>query len=166
MVEKLKKIPDESDISLNLESLHIFISKSFREIVRSSSPAPKNTFLISDRFALRPLIYALNQTDEYLILQLTQSGDRLFNAINDKITGEVINEDFPMGENIHFQIDPVKLADAKAADNLVKEFPNVNRLFGGYQEYNAEAQESVLKCKNAGIKVIMITGYHTALREQ
>lgn len=122
--KKLESIADEIDLSLNLDSLHIFISKQTKEIIKSSWPARADKVYISDSFALRPLIYALNRTDEYLILLLSQSGVQLYLAQNDKILEEIKSNGFPFGENIHFHTDPFKISDPKAVDNMVREFLN------------------------------------------
>jgi len=124
LLQKLKTIPDEIDISLNLDSLHIFVSNKTKVIIRSSWPVQADTVNISGRFALRPLIYASNRTDEYLILLLSQSGVRLFTAINKTIIGEVKNKSFPFGENVHYHTDPLKISDPKAVDNMIREFLN------------------------------------------
>mgnify|MGYP007068770328 CR=1 FL=1 len=124
LLEKLDKISDEIDISLNLDSLHIFLSNKTKEIIKLSWPSKANTVHIADSFALRPLIYALNRTEEYLILLLSQSGVNLYKALNDTITDEVINDNFPFSQSIYFHTDPLKISDPKANDNMVREFLN------------------------------------------
>lgn len=124
LLKKLENIPDEIDMSMNLDSLHIFISNRTEEVIKSSWPARSDIVHISDSFALRPLIYALNRTDEYMILLLSQSGVQLFLAQNDEIIDEITGNGFPFGENIHFHTDPLKISDPKAVDNMVREFLN------------------------------------------
>jgi len=124
LLEKLENIPEDIDLSLNLDSLHIFISNHTKEIIKSSWPTRSDKVHISNRFALRPLIYAINRTDEYLILLLSQSGVQLFLAQNDKILYEISDNGFPFDENIHFHTDPLKVSDPKAVDNMVREFLN------------------------------------------
>ncbi|MCU0412918.1 MAG: hypothetical protein MUE91_00745 [Ignavibacteriaceae bacterium] len=140
LLAKLDKVSDEIDISLNLDSLHIFLSNKTKEIIKSSWPVKANTVHIANSFALRPLIYALNRTEEYLILLLSQSGVHLYRALNDSITEEVKNSNFPFSQNIHFHTDSLKISDPKAVDNMVREFLNkvdkaigkVNRQTGLY----------------------------------
>ena len=74
LLMKLDKVSDEIDISLNLDSLHIFLSNKTKKIIKSSWPIKSNTVHIANSFALRPLIYALNRTEEYLILLLSHVG--------------------------------------------------------------------------------------------
>lgn len=124
VLRKLDAIPEEIDYSLSLDSLHLFLSGRTTEIVRSSWPAHSDRVMVSDHFALRPLIYALARNEEYMILLLSQSGVQLYNAINDKITGEIQNEQFPFGENVHYHTDRKKLSDPEAVDNMVREFLN------------------------------------------
>lgn len=124
LLSKLAAIPEEIDYSLSLDSLHLFLSNSMTEIVRSSWPAHADTVMVSDHFALRPLIYAVTRTEEYMILLLSQGGVQLFYAINDKITEEVRNEQFPFGENPHFHTDRAKLSNPELVDNMVREFLN------------------------------------------
>lgn len=124
LLGKLDKVTDEIDISLNLDSLHIFLSNKTKEIIKSSWPIKADMVHIANSFALRPLIYALNRTEEYLILLLSQSGVHLYRALNDSITEEVKNNNFPFSQNIHFQTDSLKISDPKAVDNMVREFLN------------------------------------------
>ncbi len=124
LLSKLEKVTEEIDMSLNLDSLHIFLSNETKEIIKSTWPAQADMVHISNRFAIRPLIFALNRTDEYLILLLSQSGVKLFSAINDIITEEITNESFPFSENVHFHTDPQRKSDPRAVDNMVREFLN------------------------------------------
>jgi hypothetical protein len=124
LLKKLATISDKIDFSLNLDSLHIFLSNKTTEIVKSSWPAHADRIMVSDHFALRPLIYAVAKTEEYMILLLSQSGVSLFYALNDKITGEVQNDSFPFGESPHYHTDRQKLSDPEAVDNMVREFLN------------------------------------------
>jgi hypothetical protein len=125
LLDKLKTIPDEIDISLNLESLHIFLSNDTKEIIRSSWPVHDDKIHITDRFALRPLIYALNRNEEYLILLLSQSSVSLFETLNDSIVKEITTEGFPFPENPYFLTDKARISDPKAVDNMVREFLNI-----------------------------------------
>ncbi len=124
LLEKLELIPNEIDINYNLDSLHIFLSNDTKEIIKSTWPTPEDKIHIADSFAIQPLIKALNRSEEYLILLLSQGGVKLFEALNDTITREISNADFPYGKNTHFNTEPSKLSDPKAADNLVREFFN------------------------------------------
>jgi hypothetical protein len=124
LLEKLEQIPNEIDVNYNLDSLHIFLSNSTKEIIKSAWLTEEDKVDIAGSFAIRPLIKAYNRSEEYLILLLSQSGVQLFEALNDNIVGEIRNDDFPFKENRHYHTDSVKINDVKAADNLVREFLN------------------------------------------
>ncbi len=114
----------EIDVNYNLESLHIFLSNSTKEIIRSSWPTLHNTVHVSGNFAVKPLIKDFNRTVDYLILVLSQSGVPLFHAINDGIADEIKNDDFPFAKNPHILTDKDKTSDGKKVDNMVREFFN------------------------------------------
>ncbi len=124
LLKKIDGLKDEFDVNYNLESLHIFISTSTKEVVKSMWPSTGNSVQIGEKFNLRPLIKAYNRTEEYLILLLSQSGVNLFHALNDGISEEIKNDDFPFSKNTHVATDSEKLSDGKGVDNLVKEFFN------------------------------------------
>jgi len=123
VIEKIGDIEKEIDVNYNLESLHIFLSDSTKEIVKSIWPT-KNCVHIADHFTVKPLIKDINRMEEYLILVLSQSGVQLFHAINDNIAGEIKNADFPFAKNPHILTDHDKLSDGKKVDNMVREFFN------------------------------------------
>ncbi len=114
----------EIDVNYNLDSLHIFLSNDTQEIVKSSWKTGKSGVDISDSFAIRTLIKSYNRSESYLVMLLSQSGVRLFEAVNDDIINEVINNDFPFSENPHFNKNKEKVSDSKHLDNLVREFLN------------------------------------------
>jgi hypothetical protein len=124
LLEKLEQIPSEIDVNYNLDSLHIFLSNNTKEIIKSLWNVKENKVYISDTFAIRSLIKEYNRSENYLILLLSQSGVKLFEALNDTIIGEILNDAFPFAENPHFNTEPQKLSDPKAADNMVREFLN------------------------------------------
>jgi hypothetical protein len=145
LLKKLALVPEETDMSLNLDSLHIFLSNKTREIVKSSLPAHKDRVEISEHFSLRPLIYAVARVEEYLVLLLSQGGTQLFQASNDHITGEVQNRCFPFGESPLFHTDRKKLSDPEAVDKMVREF--LNRVDKAVvKEHNMTGQECMVIC--------------------
>lgn len=121
---KIDALGEEIDSNHNLDSLHIFISNSTKEIIRSPLPTQKDTVNVSNSFAIKPLIKVINQTVEYYILLLSQSGVKLLLAINDKIIEEIINDDFPFTENPHSIDNKEKLSDGKKVDNMLGEYFN------------------------------------------
>jgi hypothetical protein len=124
LLEKIEAVADEIDSNYNLDSLHIFLSNTTKEIIKSPWPVPQNSVHISDSFSIKPLIKLFNRTENYLILVLSQSGVKLLNAVNDSIADEVKNDDFPFSQNQHYITNSEKLSDAKKADNMVREFLN------------------------------------------
>jgi hypothetical protein len=124
LLEKLSTLTSETDTNYLLDSLHVFISNDTLEIVKSIWPVVENTVQISDQFALRHLINEYNRSTPYLILLLSQKGVHVYEATNDSIESEVLNEDFPFSENPHYHTDADKGSDAKSADNFVREFLN------------------------------------------
>jgi len=145
LLKKLALVPEETDMSLNLDSLHIFLSNKTWEIVKSSWPAHEDRVEIGEHFSLRPLLYTVARVEEYLILLLSQGGAQLFQASNDQITGEVQNHGFPFDESPWFHTDSNKLSDPEAVDNMVREY--LNRVDKAVvKEYNRTGQVCVVIC--------------------
>ena len=124
LLEKIDNQFEEIDLNYNLDSLHLFLSDSTQEIVKSSWPTLKNTVSVAESFVIKPLIKDFNRLEEYLILVLSQSDVRLLHAINDNITGEIKNEDFTFSRNPYFLSDTDKSGDSKQVDNFTREFFN------------------------------------------
>jgi len=124
LLEKMDHLENEIDVNYNLESIHVFLSNSTKEIVRSSWPVSKNTVNVSETFAVKPLIKIFNRTKDYLIMVLSQSEVRLLHAVNDSVLDEIKNDDFPFAKNPHFMKENENSSDGKHVDNLVREFFN------------------------------------------
>jgi len=124
LIEKIETVGDEIDSNYNLDSLHIFLSNDTKEIIKSPWPIKENTVHISDTFSIKPIIKNFNRTDNYLILLLSQSGVKLLHSINDGITDEIVNDDFPFSKNPHYLTNHNKLSDGKQVDNMVREYLN------------------------------------------
>ncbi len=124
LLEKLSAVQEEIDVSRNLESLHIFLSDTTKEVVRSTWPCQKDAVYISDGFFVRPLIKAYNRSENYLIMLLSQSGVHLFEASNDSILEEVTEEGFPFPENPYVVTSKQNLSDSKLVDNRLREYLN------------------------------------------
>jgi hypothetical protein len=124
LLKKMETLEEEIDFNSNLESLHIFLSSSTSEIVRSSWSTFQDTVVVAENFEVRSLIKEFNRTEEYLILTLTQSGIRMFHAINDLVVGEIKNDDFPFELNPHLETDHDNISDSKRLDNLAREYFN------------------------------------------
>jgi hypothetical protein len=124
LLENIASIDKEIDVNYNLDSLHIFLSNDTKEIIRSSWGTNQNSVHISDSFNIRSLIKSYNRSQEYYILLLSQSGVHLYSALNEMITDEVKNEDFPYPENNLYSTHKGNESDPKHQDNIVREFLN------------------------------------------
>lgn len=125
LLKKIEELSNEIDSTYFLDSLHIFLSSTTKEIIKSTWPVDENTVQVSDRFSIKPLIKLLNRTENYLILLLSQSGVRLWQAQNGNIVEEIKNEDFPFSKNLYYSTNNDKLSDAKQVDAMVNEFLNI-----------------------------------------
>jgi hypothetical protein len=124
LLKKMDQLETEMDVDFNLDSIHMFVSNSTKEIIKSTWPVMQNTVQVSETFAVKPLIKAFNRTVEYLILKLTQSEVRLLLAINDGIVGEIKNDDFPFLNVVDDTTDVETVTNGKQAENLTREFFN------------------------------------------
>lgn len=124
LLGKINTMAEEISLNSTLESIHIFLSDSTTEIVKSSWPTLKNAVSVAENFVIKPLIKDFNRIEEYLILVLSQSEVRLLRAINDNIDGEIKGEEFPFAENPYILSDEENPHDARQADNKIGEFFN------------------------------------------
>ncbi len=124
MLDKLSSIENEIDVNYNLDSLHIYLSNETKEIIKSSWPTDENSVHISETFDIRSLIKSYNRSEEYLILLLSQGGVSLYAAVNDGITNEIRNKDFPFAENRYNNTRSDNGSDSKHLDDLVGEYLN------------------------------------------
>lgn len=136
LLEKFSEL--EIDESLNLDSLHIFLSNDTKEIIKSPWKVQSNRVQVSGTFNIRPLIKSLNMNEEYYILLLSQGGVSIYNATHDGITEEIKNNNFPFSEIPHEVTEPIKRSDSALMDNMVREFFNdVDKaVVRVYNEYN------------------------------
>ena len=124
LLEKIDCLDEVIDLSNNLDSLHIFLSGTSSEIVKSSWPISKNTVSVAENFVIKPLIKAFNRIEDYLILVLSQSDVRLLHAVNDITLGEIKGDDFDYDKTLNFLTDQDKSKDGKQVDNRIREFFN------------------------------------------
>ena len=124
LLKKIEALEERIDFSDNLEGLHIFLSDSTFELVKSTWSTSQNIVVVAENFEVRSLIKEFNRTEEYLILTLTQSGIRMFHAINDHVAGEIKNDDFPYEMNPHQETEHDNISDSKRLDNLAREYFN------------------------------------------
>ena len=124
LLEKIDNLENEIDLKFNFDSIHIFLSDTTTEIVKSSWPILKNVVSVAENFVIKPLIKDFNRMEEYLILVLSQTDVRLLHAINDSIAEEIKGVEFPFAQNPYFLNDQENSNNGKRADNLVREFFN------------------------------------------
>lgn len=124
LLEKIDCLDEVIDLSNNLDSLHIFLSATTSEIVKSSWPTLKNTVSVAENFVIKPLIKVFNRIEDYLILVLSQSDVRLLHAVNDITLGEIKDDDFSFDKSQNFLTDQDKSKDGKQLDNRIREFFN------------------------------------------
>ncbi|MEP7269727.1 MAG: hypothetical protein ABI844_19070 [Saprospiraceae bacterium] len=138
LLEKMTTVSDEIDINYNLDSLHIFLSNDTKEVIKSAWPISQNEVHISETFAIRPLIKMYNRSEEYLLLLLSQSGVQLFTLLNDGITSEVRNEDFPFSEISHYIAHSNNARNTNHSDSTLQEF--LNKVDKAIQKVHNETQ--------------------------
>lgn len=124
LLKNIERVVSKIDLKYNLNSLHIFISNDTLEFIKSPWETSNQGVHISDTFATRSIIKTYTRSENYLIMLLTQSGVQLYEAVNDSIIEEVINDDFPFLENTDPNTSPNKISDVRYLDNLMKEFFN------------------------------------------
>ena len=141
VLDKIDTISDDINYNYSLDSMYIFLSEDTTEVIRSPWDVPHNEVIIGDRFSTDHLSDTLSRNREYLILLLSQSGVSLFDSLNDGISSEIRNEDFPFDENPYYITNKEKLSDTKQADNKIRHYLNkVDKAVG------AVHLESGLKC--------------------
>jgi len=124
IIGRLEQVEQEIDVNYNLESLHLFISDTVVEVFRSSWETSQEGVHISGNFAVRPVIKEIGRQTHYLIMLLSQSGIKLYTALNGSIVREVQNEEFPIDENRFYNTLPDRSSDAKHLDDLLREYLN------------------------------------------
>lgn len=145
LLERMAAAAAEIDHQHNLESLHIFLSNDVKEVVRTAWPVSGSQTHIGKAFALRPLIKALSNTEEYHILLLDQHGTHLYRALNESLVDEVKNGDFPFGENPAHAHSSKEASDAKHMDNQAREYFNkVDKAL--VKVYNATKTRALVLC--------------------
>lgn len=70
------------------------------------------------------MIKSYNRCEEYFILLLSQGGVTLYEAINNGITSEIQNEDFPFPENPHYATESKQRSESKIMDNYIRQYFN------------------------------------------
>ncbi|NML38766.1 hypothetical protein HHL17_16270 [Chitinophaga sp. G-6-1-13] len=135
VLDKIKETEKSINHDYNLDTLVIFASADFL-LVKRLPIVTTDRYVIGDRFEIRPLLKAVQQSEHYYIISVSRQKIRLLEAFNDKIVQEVKNEDFPY-LNHYYTTDPMRLQQDLVVDNLLKEFFNTaDKRFKKYYEEN------------------------------
>ncbi|MFA5667646.1 MAG: hypothetical protein WC967_00250 [Balneolaceae bacterium] len=120
IVEKLNKLADEIDHSLNLESLLLFVNEDVAEYTRLAIPV-KDRVVIDDNFATRDLLRAMHMETHYYVLVLSQGKVRLIEAVNDKVVKE-LDDPFPLEFDPPQTANKEELSHSGRLTNLMLDF--------------------------------------------
>lgn len=94
LTTRLNKLVEQLDYRYMTEGLAIYVNKDF---ARSFSLPfkPAEQVIIDETFATRNLVLALNRTQRYWLLALSENSTRLFEGVRDSLT-EITEGGFPM----------------------------------------------------------------------
>lgn len=152
LVEKLNKLADEIDHSLNLESLLLFVNDDIAEYTRLAIPV-KDRVVIDDNFATRDLLRAMHMETHYYVLVLSQGKVRLIEAVNDKVVKE-------LGEPFPIKFDPPHTSNKE-------ELSHSGRLTNIMLDYFRKVDKEVNKVRKTNPLPLLIAGleenYHNYL---
>lgn len=124
IVDKMNKIAESYDYRHSLDSLHIFLSDSVSEIVKSPWPVDVNKVHVSNYFAVKPLIIVKDRVADYMILLLSKSGSKLYVANNEKVVSEIETDVFPSTDNPFDVTSKVAQSDSGKIDKMLLEYYN------------------------------------------
>lgn len=141
-IEKMKNLADNIDHKFNLDSLALFISQDTAEFLRLPVGVVDRVN-IGTNFAVREIVRAINQTERYYILSLSQQKARLFEASNDRLSREVTDGDFPMVNETLYSTHQLDKSTAGVEENYIREFFNrVDKAF--VAQYKANPLPTIL----------------------
>ncbi len=135
ILDRLHQLPKEMDLSKNLDSINIYLSKDTFEVIRTTWPVIHEGVFIDNTFAIRPLIKAMNRNEEYYILYLTQKGIHLYLALNDTIIKEITDEHFPYTER---KVTAAFMSNSGNTDHTAKKKEFFNQVDKAVQHAVAE----------------------------
>lgn len=124
ILANLEEIVSSFDANFSLDSFHIFVSETVKEVYKSALPVSGVTVQMDETFHLGHLIKAMNRTTTYALAAISQTGVHVYKAVNDHLIEEIRNDFFPFGENQHYLTHSDKKSDGKQVDMLVREWLN------------------------------------------
>lgn len=142
VIEKMKQLAASIDYRYNLDSLGIFVSRDTAESLRLPVSVTDRVN-IGTNFAVREIVRAINQTERYYILSVSQQKARLLEAKNDQLTREITDDNFPMTNDALYSTHALDRSLAGVEENYLREFFNrVDKAF--VEVYRANPLPTVL----------------------
>jgi hypothetical protein len=136
VIEKMKNLAEDIDHQYNLDGLALFVNREAAEFVRLPVRVTDRVS-ISPGFAVREIVRAINQTERYYILCVSQQKARLLEAKNDQLTQEINSDDFPMLNETLYSTQALDRSLAGVEENYIREFFNrVDKAFGKHYKAN------------------------------
>lgn len=124
LFDKMALVEGEIDQKHNLKSLSIYLSNDTQEYIQSEWPIQNNAVHISNSFFINALIKSYNRSEAYLILVISKNSINLYEALNEEIINEVINEDLPISGNTYSNALRAKNDDTKHTEDIMVDFFN------------------------------------------
>lgn len=142
VIEKMKNLAETIDHQYNLDSLALFVSRDTAEFLRLPVQVTDRVS-ISSNFAVREIVRAINQTERYYILSVSQQKARLIEAKNDQLTREITDDNFPMTNGTLYSTHQLDKSMAGVEENFLREFFNrVDKAF--VEHYKANPLPTIL----------------------
>jgi hypothetical protein len=123
VIEKMKQLAASVDHRYNLDSLGLFISRDIAEAVKMPVSVTDRVN-IGLNFAVREIVRAINQTERYYILSVSQQKARLLEAKNDQLVREITDDNFPMPNDTLYSTHAFDRSLAGVEENYLREFFN------------------------------------------
>ncbi|MBV6439148.1 MAG: hypothetical protein EPGJADBJ_00784 [Saprospiraceae bacterium] len=142
VIEKMKQLAASVDHRYNLDSLGLFVSRDTAEFLRLPVSVTDRVN-IGPNFAVREIVRAINQTERYYLLVVSQQKARLLEAKNDQLTREITDDDFPMTNDNLYSTHALDRSLAGVEENYLREFFNrVDKAF--VEVYRANPLPTIL----------------------
>lgn len=140
MIENIRKLAAQVDISRTLDGIALFVSKEVSEKVDIPFRV-KERLIIDKTFAVRDLIMGVNRATQYYILDLSLFRARLISCYRDQAV-ELTENGFPLESEFNeLELNPADFSKEK--EKQIKEFFNkVDKKF--HSNYNGEPTRLIL----------------------
>ena len=94
LLDRLEKLIADIDFRYTLDGLALFVNADLARAFKLPFTLQERV-VVSDSFATRDLVFALNRTPRYWVLALSEQATRLFEGEHDALL-EITSDDFPM----------------------------------------------------------------------